>query len=296
MIFDLSFLDLELEAAKTGSLSPALTGHPAFRAIAEHEAELQRPVWDADSFSTRFSAAAAGKEGDWGLAPLFQERERLEGFRDWLETEKEALTALVRRQLERFTGVPQNPELRCIPYVGSYDAGFSPDVGNGAIYLNLPVLSSREGFLETLVHESYHARKAEPKTRQKAKQLEFQSSPMTQLLFFTAEEGAASLVGNNGLLASQNPVIPLRAAEEGYAELKQLLGRFCGQELDEQAALEAFLQTDCCYTGGVYIAYSVWKAYGRDGMDTWSARADLDAYYQAFRSAPQGADWPALSL
>ena len=109
MIFDLSFLDLELEAAKTGSLSPALTGHPAFRAIAEHEAELQRPVWDADSFSTRFSAAAEGKEGDWGLAPLFQERERLEGFRDWLETEKEALTALVRRQLERFTGVPLHP-------------------------------------------------------------------------------------------------------------------------------------------------------------------------------------------
>ena len=81
--------------------------------------------------------------------------------------------------------------------------------------------------METLVHECYHARKAEPKTRQKAKQLEFQSSPMTQLLFFTAEEGIASLVGNNGLLASQHPVIPLRAAEEGCAELKQLLGRFC---------------------------------------------------------------------
>ena len=54
MIFDLSFLDLELEAAKTGSFSPVLTAHPAFRAIAEHEAELQRPVWDADSFSTSF--------------------------------------------------------------------------------------------------------------------------------------------------------------------------------------------------------------------------------------------------
>ena len=82
MIFDLSFLDLELEAARTGAVPSQLLTHPTFDAIARHEAALpNRPVWDEDSFRARFAAAASGDTQDyhdWGLAPLFHSREALE--------------------------------------------------------------------------------------------------------------------------------------------------------------------------------------------------------------------------
>lgn len=73
MILDLSFLDLELDAARTGVISAQLPTHPTFAAIAAHEAELHRPAWDEASFRTRFSAAAGdtAERHDWGLAPCF---------------------------------------------------------------------------------------------------------------------------------------------------------------------------------------------------------------------------------
>lgn len=296
MVFDLSFLSLELTAADTGAVSNELLDHPAFRAIADHEAELGRPVWDKESFLNRFVAAKAKEKGlpSWGLAPLFQDRARLEELRTWLETEGAALTERIDTWLSRFTAVPQRPDLRCVPYVGSYDAGFSPNVGSGTIYLNLPVLPSRESFLETLVHESYHARAVNEKTARRCRAIEADPDPITQLLYITAEEGAANLVGYNGSMTTEHPVIPLRTPEEGTAELKQLLTRYESGELTGQDTLNAFLQTDCCYTGGSYLACSVWESLGRDGLELWSAQGDLWGYYTAFRSAPQGADWPDL--
>lgn len=299
MIFDLSFFNLELEAADKNEISKELLSHPAFQAIADHEEHLQRPVWDEESFRTRFAAVAEEDPeewSDWGLAPLFHDRASLEDMKHWIETEQDAISKKIDEWLAKFTNVPQRAELRCIPYVGSYDGGFSPDVGNGAIYLNIPVLSCKEGFLETLVHESYHARMINEETSLCYKKMEENTDPIIQLLFFTFEEGTATLVGYNGSMTTQYPIIPLRTPEEGSEELKQLLQRYKQGELTAQDVFNSFGQTDCCYTGGVYIANSIWEKLGLEGLDIWSSQGDLKAYYEAFRSTPQGADWPELEL
>ena len=299
MNFDLTFLSLELNAADKKEVSKELLSHPAFSAIARHEANLQRPVWDEESFRIRFAAAAAEEPeewSDWGLAPLFHDREQLEDMKHWLENEQNVLTKRIDEWLGKFTNVPQRAELRCIAYVGSYDGGFSPDVGSGAIYLNIPVFSCKESFLETLVHESYHARKVSEETALLHKNLEEDTDPIKKLLFFTFEEGIATFVGYKGAMSTQYPVIPLRTAEEGITELKQLIQRYKQGELTAQDVFDSFGQSDCCYTGGVYIANSVWEKMGIAGLELWSAQADLKAYYEAFRSTPQGTDWPELEL
>ena len=298
MIFDLSFLDLELEAARTGVVSSRLLAHPTFDAIARHEAALpNRPFWDEVSFRARFAAAAAGDTQDyhdWGLAPLFYSREALEEWRGWFSEQAEELTRQIGQWLERFTAVPQNPGLRCVPYVGSYDAGFTLGAGDAAIYLNLPVFSCREAFLQTLVHESFHARLTSPEVTQLLQGMEADPDPIVQLLYYTAEEGIAHIVGYGGETSTRYPTIPIRPAQEGAAELKDLLARVHAGQISGQEALETFVQTDCCYSGGGYIAHSVWQALGRDGLDLWSVQGDWKGYYAAFRATPQGADWPAV--
>lgn len=72
MIFDFSFVDLELEAAQTRILSPQLFAHPAFQAIAYHETELDRPILNSERFLEYLAAAEAGEERDWGLSPCFR--------------------------------------------------------------------------------------------------------------------------------------------------------------------------------------------------------------------------------
>ena len=299
MIFDLSFLNLELEAAEKNEISNELLNHSAFEAIASHEANLQRPVWDEASFRERFAAASAEEPeewSDWGLAPLFHDREYLVEMKLWIEQEQDSLTEKIDQWIARFTAVPQRANLSCIAYVGSYDGGFSSDVGRGKIYLNLPVFSCKESFLETLVHESYHARMVSEEIAQLYKKMEKESDPITQLLFYTAEEGVATIVGYNGSMTTQYPVIPLRTPEEGSEELKQLLQRYQQGEITAQDVFNSFGQLDCCYTAGAYIANSVWEKFGLAGLDLWSAKGDLKAYYEAFRSTPQGADWPELEL
>ena len=298
MIFDLSFLDLELEAARTGVVSSRLPAHPTFDAIARHEAALpNRPVWDEASFRARFAAAAAGDTQDyhdWGLAPLFHSREALEEWRSWFSDRAEELTRQIGQWLERFTAAPQNPGLRCVPYVGSYDAGFSLGAGDAAIYLNLPAFSCREAFLQTLVHESFHARLTSPEVTRLLQGMEADPDPVVQLLYYTAEEGIAHIVGYGGETSTRYPTIPIRPAQEGAAELKDLLTRVHAGQISGQEALETFVQTDCCYSGGGFIAHSVWQDLGRDGLDLWSVQGDWKRYYAAFRATPQGADWPAV--
>ena len=299
MIFDLSFLKLELEAAGKMEISKELLSHPAFKALADHEAALQRPVWDEESFRDRFAAAATEEPedwSDWGLAPLFHDREKLENMKHWLETEQDALTKQIDEWIACYTEVPQRDNLRCVVYVGSYDGGFSPDVGSGLIYLNLPVFSCKESFLETLVHESYHARRVSEETFLSCKRMADDENLIKQILFSTFEEGIATFVGYNGSTTTQYVIIPMRTPEEGSEELKQLMQRYKRKEMTEQEVFDSFIQSDCCYTCGIYIANSVWENSGIAGLDLWSSQADLRAYYEAFRSTPQGAEWPELEL
>lgn len=299
MIFDVSFLNLELESAKTGNISPKLLLHPAFAALAKHEEALNRPVWDEKSFRERFANAKVGNTenyADWGLTPLFHDKEKIEALKNTIETEPDRLTRIIDERMIRFTAVPQNRQLCCVTYVGSYDGGFSAEVGSDKIYLNLAVFSNEESFLETLVHESYHARMEEKEIKEQHIQMENSNMPMEKLLFHTVEEGIANFIGYNGSTETKYPVIPLRTVEEGSSELKQLIQKYTQGKITGQEALETFFQTDCCYTGGCYIAKSVWDKFGRNGLELWSAQADLEAYYKAFRKTPEGADWADLSL
>lgn len=296
MIFDFSFVDLELEAAETGILSPQLLSHPAFQAIAYHESELDRPILDAERFLSYLADAAAGEKRDWGLSPLFRDREKLIQLKQTMEQDLDIITQKLARWLGRYTSVPLNSDLHCIFYVGTYDGGFHIIYESQSVFLNIPTLFCREGLFQTLVHESYHARRIGPEVARQIIRLERENDYIGAVLYLTFEEGTAEFIGNDGALTTQYPVIRLRSPAEGTLELRQLLWNYQMGSLTAEEAYQAFQQTDCCYTAGVFIASCVWDAYGMIEFDRWARTCDWKAFYNAFRLTPQGADWPELNL
>lgn len=296
MIFDLRFVNLELEAAKTGIVSTELTSSPVFRAISLHEMALDRPALDADSFERYLDAAAAGAENCWGLSALFDKREKMLTAMAWLEEEKDLISEKIQNWLAYFTSAPINPNLRCVLYVGTHDGGFKLGSDSETIYLNLPTIACREAFYETLAHESYHARARNPEAVQRIRKIEENDDYIGGVLYTTFEEGIADFIGYFGGTTTKYPVLPLRPTEEGTWELKQLLWDYKSGRLTGEALYKAFRKTDCCYTAGVYIASCVWGHLGLDGLDLWSVHRSLKAFYSAFRSTAQGADWPDLEL
>lgn len=299
MKFDLSFVDLELESAKTGEITKELLEHEAFAAIVRHDEALQRPAWGGEGFRACFAEAKAGNTenyADWGLAPLFQEREKIESLKEQIEKGSEELSKRIDTWIEKYTTVPQQEDVCCICYVGSYDGGFAMETGDGKIYLNLAFSPCQEAFLQTLVHESYHGRQISAEARQHHDKLENGENPISAMMFYTAEEGVASFVGFGGSMTTEYPVLPMNTPKEGCEELKDILNRYARGEISGEEALGEFMQTYCCYTAGSYIANSVWEKLGKEGLDLWSDKADLQAYYKAFCSTLQGADWPELKL
>lgn len=296
MIFDLHFVNLELKAAKDGTVPPALFTDPVFQAIAFHEAAMNRPALDEARLRSYFAAAAADEDNCWGLSMLFRRRKRVERILALLEEERELITDVIEKWLRIFTSAPQAACLRCVPYVGTYDGGFKLEGENETVYLNIPAISCREAFYETLAHESFHARQRSPQADEKIRLMEGSSNYLEAVLYFTFEEGIAEFIGYNGFTTSKYPILRLRAPEEGSAELKDLLRRYREGLLTGAALYHSFRAGDCCYTAGVAIASAVWAYQGREGLDLWAVRYDEKAFYEAFRNTPTGQDWPALDL
>lgn len=296
MIFDFSFVDLELDAAETGILSPQLLSHPAFQAIAYHESELDRPILDAERFLSYLADAAVGEKRDWGLSPLFRDREKLIQLKHTMEQDLDIITQKLARWLGRYTSVPLNSDLHCIFYVGTYDGGFHIIYESQSVFLNIPTFFCQESFFQTLVHESYHARRIGPEVARQIIRLERENDYIGAVLYLTFEEGTAEFIGYDGALTTQYPVIRLRSPAEGTLELRQLLWNYQMGSLTAEETYQTFQQTDCRYTAGVFIASCVWDAYGLSEFDRWARTCDWKAFYNAFRLTPQGADWPELSL
>lgn len=293
MFFDLDFLNLELKAAADGIVPPELTSSPVFRAIAFHEQELNRPALSECRFREYLDAAANGDEQSWGLSTLFRRRTRLLNAMAWLDAERDAITEVIFRWLRFFTSAPMIPDLRCVLYVGTYDGGFK--LGE-TIYLNLPAISCREAFFETLAHESFHARRRTPMAEERIRMIEETNDYLGGVLYFTFEEGIAEFIGYNGFTATRYPILHLRSPEQGAQELRELLWRYHRREMTGEELYQTFRATDCCYTAGVTIASAVWASQGKEGLDLWSLRCDRRAFYEAFRATPQGALWPELEL
>lgn len=213
-----------------------------------------------------------------------------------LAEDEENISRELEGWLMRFTSVPLNPDLCCIFYVGTYDGGFHIIYESQSIFLNIPAFFCRESLLQTLVHESYHARLIAPEVAMQIIRLEQENDYLGAVLYLTFEEGTAEFIGYNGSLTTQYPVIRLRSPKDGTLELRQLLWNYHLGTLTAEETYRAFQQTDCCYTAGVFIASCVWDAYGIAAFDRWAQSCDWKAFYNAFRSTPQGADWPNLNL
>lgn len=296
MIFDLRFAALELQAAGEGSIPPELFASPAFRAIAFHEAAMNRPTLDEEGFRRYLAAAAAGEEDCWGLSALFRRRTKLEYIFSLLEQEQALISEVMEKWLSVFTTAPLAPGLTCVPYVGTYDGGFKLEWDSETIYLNIPAISCREALYETLAHESYHARQRSPHARERIRRLEHSDDYLGGVLYFTFEEGIAEFIGNNGFTTTKYPVLPLRHPDEGTCHLKALLERYHSRKISGPELYRHFLATDCRYTGGVSVAAAVWASLGREGLDLWSVHCDQKAFYEAFRATPAGEDWPDFRL
>lgn len=294
MIFDLDFVHLELEAAKTGTISDELINHPVFHAIAFHESALDRQPLDAERFQAFLTAAASGKDGCWGLMPLFRDRERILKLTAWLASQQEDISHMMDAWLAHFISTPLPPSLHCALYAGTYDGGFKLESEPDKIFINVTALSSKDCFLETLAHESYHARRKPPEVDRCIQRLEEENDYLGAVLYTVFEEGTADFVGNNGATTSDYPVFPLRAPEEGLVELWQLLWDFRRGRLPGEELYTTFRKTDCCYTAGAAIAAAVFQKYGIDGLDVWAVNFDPMEFYGLFRTTELGADWPAL--
>lgn len=291
MIFDLDFVNMELEAAKTGRIPPALPDHPVFQAISFHESQLERPPLDEALFQARMEAAAAGAAHSWGLGPLFRDRVRLEHLIQWLHRDSKAITREIQARLARYTSAQTPADLRCVLYVGTGDGGFQ--IGNEhTVYLNLSVFTCREALLQTLTHESFHARAISRQARHRIHRLEEEDDYIGAVLYYTFEEGTADFIGNNGRLTSPYTILPLRTPSEGTQELWWLLWRWNHGLCTREDVYTAFQHSDCRYTAGVWIAQCIWEAYGKAGLDLWAAHCDSQEFYMAFLSTVQGTEWP----
>lgn len=293
MIFDVDFLNLELQAARTGLLPAALTDHPTFRALSFHESELDRPVLDEKLFRTHMAAAAYGVEPCWGLAPLFRQGDKIQRMIEALAEDPDAVTREITARMAPFTDALPAPDLRCVLYAGTHDGGFQIGYEH-TVYLNVAAFTCREGLFQTLAHESYHARALPPEAEKRIRRLEEEDDYIGAVLYFTFEEGIADFIGNQGYASTPYSVIPLRPLEEGIYELYTLLQKCRSGELSPEDLYFRFRKTDCCYTAGFWIAKCIWDYYGKDGVDLWTRHCDHQEFYNTFRSTPWGADWPEL--
>lgn len=294
MIFDLDFLDLELEAARTGVIPAGLGRHPVFQAIAFHEAQLDRPELNVDRFQAALAAAARHDIGCWGLDTLFDRRGELVKLAGWLSENQEEISRMMDDWLGHFTSVRLSSALHCAIYVGTHDGGFKLRAEPQKIFINAAAIRNVDCFLETLAHECYHAR---PKSRlvlDRIRRLEEENDYLGAVLYTTFEEGTADFVGYNGAVTTQNPVFPLRPPAEGFLQLRQLLREYASGQLSGEDLYRTFRKTDCCYTAGVSVATAVWQAYGIDGIDLWAVECDWTKFYKLFCSTELGKGWPNL--
>lgn len=293
MIFDLDFLNLELKAALAGVVPAELFRHPVFQAIAFHESELDRPALDEGQFCAYFAAAAAG-ETSWGLETLFQRREQVRKLESLLCGRQQEISRMMDDWLSHFTSARLSDQIRCSLYVGTHDGGFKLSWEPNKIFINVASLSNVDCFLETLAHESYHARPKNREALRLIRRLEEENDYLGAVLYSAFEEGTADFIGNNGATTSNYPVFPLRSPEEGLLQMRQLLWDYQTGKQSGEVLYQAFRKTDCCYTAGVAIAAAIFQHYGIDGIDVWAVAFDQRKFYDLFRSTELGMDWPNL--
>lgn len=295
MVFDFEFLNLELEAAKTGFVPPSAATHPVFQALVQHEACLGRPAPHEEAFCRYMADGASGKEACWGLTPLFRDGEKIEAMAEWMRAEERAITRAVEKRIARFTSAQISPSLRAAFYVGTGDGGFKID--GDIIYLNISTFSCEESLIQTVTHESYHGREQNEEAIQRSEQLFAQEDNYLVPVFYTLfEEGTAEFIGFNGSTTTQYPVFPMRDPDDAAEELKEMLQKYKDGTMTGEALYREYSRKDYCYTAGVYFANSIWMKLGAEGLDRWAVQCDPNAYYQGFLSTPQGAGWPVLNL
>lgn len=294
MIFDLEFLNLELDAARTGIVPSSLADHPVFQAIAFHECQLDRPELNLDRFRAALHAAASHDRGRWGLDCLFDRREDLCRLTRLLSENQGEISRMMDDWLAHFISARLSPDLHCVLYAGTHDGGFNLRAEPDRLFINAGAIRNLDCFWETLAHECYHARPKTAAVLKLLQGLEEEDDYLGAVLYTTFEEGIADFIGYNGAITTPNPIFPLRSPEEGLLQLRQLLRDHAAGQLSGEDLYLTFRKTDCCYTAGVSIAAAVWQAYGIDGLDVWAIECDWKKFYGLFRSTSLGADWPNL--
>lgn len=285
MNINIEFLVMEASAAQTGVVPPNFCNHPTFQALNEHELDLARPALTASSF--------LDPDGSWSLRRLVDRLEQIGDMIHWLEQEGPRIEPALQTRLERYTGAPIPAGLQYVLYAGGTDGGFAPD--SNALYLNITLYSRHDTFLDTLAHECYHAREKGRSALEKREEFSARG-PLQRILMAAAEEGIATLVEFDGLLENDHAAKRRRPAPEGAAQLCSLLTRYIADRRTGPELENAFFNSDCCYSAGLYIAHAIWSRFGREGLELWSRDGDLDRYMQKFASCPQAVPWPLEAL
>lgn len=285
MNINIEFLVMEASAAETGIVPPDFCHHQTFQALHRHELELDRPALTVSSFQA--------PDGSWSLKRIADRLEQISDMIHWLEQESPRIERALQARLERYTAAPIPAGLQYVLYAGGTDGGFAPD--SNALYLNMTLYSRRDTFMDTLAHECYHAREKGLSTLEKRAAL-FERGSLQRILMAAAEEGIATLVQFDGLLENDHAAKRYRPAPEGAAQLCSLLTQYIAGGLTGAELENAFFNSDCCYSAGLYIAHGIWDRFGREGLEFWSRDGSLDSYMQKFASCPQAAQWPLEAL
>lgn len=274
MKIDASFLETEYAVLCQHVFSEKkfaeMWNHPFMTEYMEHEKLLGRTATEG-TVRAAFEAAITGG----GESSLFPERikemlPQLQATAEKIQSGDLAAEALER--IHRFTDCEIGENTTVSLYALGKDGGFS--LREEKLAINL--LWGQEPWFDVLCHELYHARSLNAACVEKRIayiQLTGETDDTGEMILSElAEEGIATLIQRGG------KGVPSKE------EVSQILRRLQGwkaMELQERKDFYRFLSAGPQrYLAASYLADRVLRVCGKEGLEQWSAAADLTAFYR----------------
>ena len=157
MVSDASLLKAQCDVLQHNAFSDEsfenMMQHPAMTAFLAHEKMLNRFT---EKNTIRNAMLTVGKQDGEGLLPknIRESLPELIAVAEAACHNREKLEALVLERIARFSDCKIGQDNTVYLYALGKDGGFSPE--EGVLYINL--LYSEDNWINTLSHETYHAR------------------------------------------------------------------------------------------------------------------------------------------
>lgn len=281
MVIDSTLLKLECELLKTRTFQPklftALETNPAFQTYLEHEKMLQRDTTEESVRAALVSFLDSHQDhSNLKLDACKDQTEQLLALACQIQTEQERFIGMVRSRLAAYTAREISDDTVIYLYALGNDGGFC--LHEGELFLN--ILRAQDRWFDVLCHELYHSRElSETAIEKRIRYISMTDDTDPQGDSFLAElveEGVATVVEYDGQY--QFPMAEIR-------DTLTLLHRWEALTAEEKQGLRKRCATGKLrYQTAGAIAMKVYAEYGFEGLETWSADADLHLFRKALEA------------